>query len=698
MTTPANKLATELSPYLLQHADNPVHWVAWSADALARAQRENKPIILSIGYAACHWCHVMAHESFEDDATAAYMNEHFINIKVDREERPDIDALYMAALQALGEQGGWPLTMFLTPKGEPFYGGTYYPKEALYGQPSFQMVLKAIKRTFDGAPEKIAQNQQALTEHLRTLSRNASNPDPSSMPGTILGWELVDAASRRLLELCDPDHGGLKGAPKFPNCSVLTLIYLRGLQWQDEGALSAFDLALTQMCQGGIYDHLGGGFARYTVDAIWLVPHFEKMLYDNAQLIDLLSLSVARTQNPLHAARLEETIDWLIRDMAQPDGGFSASLDADSDGEEGRFYIWKETEIDAVLGDESALFKRVYDVTPGGNWESSTILNRLGQQTLVESAAERRLDHARARLLHYRNRRVPPALDDKILADWNGLLITALAKAGARLHRSDWIALAQHHFEQLLTKMQDETGRLAHAARGHRQTRPGFASDHAQMAQAALALFEATGEPEALSAACSLMDILAKDYCAEDGGLFMSATAADDMLVRPRAQTDDAVPSAAGVAADVWVRLWIITGEDSFRERADRLFAALKNTMIQNAFASASLITALALRMNAIQAILVGSPAAPDLYPHPCPQICPLKQALYATGHPHIVVQQVARETTLPPDHPAYNKVVALPADPEPTLFLCIGTTCSLPITEPAEITSTLTTLRQTAC
>ena len=426
--TNENRLARETSPYLLQHKHNPVAWWPWGPDALAEAKRTNRPILLSVGYAACHWCHVMAHESFEDDATAAVMNELFVNIKVDREERPDIDQIYMNALHLLGEQGGWPLTMFLTPAGEPVWGGTYFPKSSRYGRPAFVDVLREVARLFRDEPDKIAQNRVALMQRLGESARPAGR--------VVIGTAELDQIARQIAGAFDPVHGGLRGAPKFPNAAMYELLWRAGLRGNDARFFGVIEHTLEHICEGGIYDHLGGGFSRYSVDERWLVPHFEKMLYDNAQLLELLALAFQRTQNPLFQQRAHETVGWLNREMTTKEGAFCASLDADSEGEEGKFYVWSLAEIQEVLGPENAaLFAAQYDVTAGGNFEGHNILNRLND---LPRSMEPEPKFAMLRsLLHKRREsRIRPGLDDKVLADWNGLMIASLVNAGKHARRA----------------------------------------------------------------------------------------------------------------------------------------------------------------------------------------------------------------------------------------------------------------------
>ncbi|HKQ95011.1 MAG TPA: thioredoxin domain-containing protein, partial [Aestuariivirgaceae bacterium] len=413
----ANRLANETSPYLLQHRDNPVDWMPWGKEAFDRARSEDRPVLLSIGYAACHWCHVMAHESFEDPETAVLMNAGFVCIKVDREERPDVDKIYMDALHALGEQGGWPLTMFLKPDAAPFWGGTYFPKESKFGRPSFAYVLQEIARIWRDERDKADANGRALANALK------QSPVASAAELTV---DTLTGAADALLAAVDGVHGGLAGAPKFPQTSIFEFLWRRHLATGRPDLGQAVIVTLTNLCQGGIYDHLGGGFSRYAVDHRWLVPHFEKMLYDNALLVSLLAHIYKVTREPLFRIRIEETVGWLLTEM-RAGGAFAASYDADSEGEEGKYYVWSETELRSHL-DPSVfdLFARVYDVTPDGNWEGHTILNRLRAKTLLTPSEENILSEARQLLRGRRALRSPPGFDDKVLADWNGLAISAL--------------------------------------------------------------------------------------------------------------------------------------------------------------------------------------------------------------------------------------------------------------------------------
>lgn len=569
----ANLLRYEASPYLLQHAGNPVHWRPWGAAALAEARAQDKPILLSIGYAACHWCHVMAHESFEDPDIAALMNRLFVNIKVDREERPDVDHLYMSALHALGEQGGWPLTMFLDPDGAPFWGGTYFPPQPGWGRPSFRQVLSGIGAAYAERDERVIGNAGALRRAVAEMGR--------ARPGDPPGPAMLDDVAGRLLRSVDPHRGGLIGAPKFPNTPVFRFL------WQHGGPAgrAAVHGLLRAMSDGGIYDHLGGGYARYSTDAEWLVPHFEKMLYDNAQILDLLALAQADCADPLYVDRAAETVAWMQRDMAS-EGAFAASEDADSEGEEGRFYVWTAAEIDAALTSapastlasaqtpaERAAFCKAYDVTPHGNWEGRVILRRVQPRGTPEQEAV--LARARAALLARRATRVRPGRDDKLLADWNGLAIAALVRAASVFDQPAWLDLARSVYAAIRAKLIQPDGRVAHAWRNGRITAAGLLDDQAALARAALALFEVTGEAGFRDEAAQLASIALQRFADRDGSVFMAADDATDLPAgRPRSMTDNATPSGVGLLTDVCARLFHLTGDTAWRHHALAMLTA----------------------------------------------------------------------------------------------------------------------------
>ncbi|MDE2581135.1 MAG: thioredoxin domain-containing protein [Rhodospirillales bacterium] len=666
---PANLLRFETSPYLLQHAENPVHWRPWGAAALEAARSANKPILLSIGYAACHWCHVMAHESFENADTAAAMNAHFVNIKVDREERPDIDHLYMSALHAMGEQGGWPLTMFLAPDGTPFWGGTYFPPEPRWGKPSFRQVLQGVAKTWAAGDDMIAHNTQALR---RALSRLAAVPEPGDLPGP----GLLDAAAAALLRLNDPEQGGLRGAPKFPNAPIFRFLWQDAFRTGRPEGRDALHLMLVRMSHGGIYDHLGGGYARYATDAVWLVPHFEKMLYDNAQLLDLLALAHADRPDPLYAARAAETVGWMCRDM-DAGGAFAASEDADSEGEEGRFYVWDEASVDTLLGADAPAFKTAYDVTAAGNWEGKTILRRV--TALDDAANEAVLARARATLFAARAQRVRPGRDDKVLADWNGLAIAALARAAAVFDRPEWLARAETAFDTVLHKLGGADGRVAHACRLGRVTAAGLLDDQAAMARAALALHQATGAPARLDQAIHLAEAAVMWFTDSAGGMFITAAdAADVPLARPRSAADNAVPSGAGMLAEVFARLFHLTGAGVWRTRAEALARAFL-THREQAAGMPGLLAAADLLEEAATVVVTG--------PADHRAARSLVATALAAPDPAVVVLRAAGQDALPPEHPAAGKA---PGAAGASAYVCRRGVCGLPIDDPAALAAVL--------
>ncbi len=671
---PENRLARETSPYLLQHKHNPVAWWPWGPDALREAQDTGRPILLSVGYAACHWCHVMAHESFEDAGTAAVMNDLFVNIKVDREERPDIDQIYMSALHHLGEQGGWPLTMFLTPKGEPFWGGTYFPKTSRYGRPAFTDVLREVSRLFREEPEKIGQNRDALMERLERQARPAGK--------VTVGARELDQLARQIGGAFDTTHGGLRGAPKFPNSAMYEMVWRAGLRSGDMRFFELIEHTLERICEGGIYDHLGGGFSRYSVDERWLVPHFEKMLYDNAQLLELLALAYARSGNSLYRQRAAETVGWLKREMTTPEGAFSASLDADSEGEEGKFYVWSKAEIDQALGAENAaLFVQHYDVTPEGNFEGHNILNRLN--SLPRSIDdEARLTLLREQLLMLRSNRIRPGLDDKVLADWNGLMIAALANAGTMLEEPSWVEMGARAFDFIVRSM-TKGDRLGHSWREGRLLVPAMASDFANMIRAALALYEATGQGAYLEQALTWQRAFDAHYANPgNGGYFLTASDAEGLVVRPASTSDDATPNPNSIAAQNLVRLAALTGDHQWRERADRLLDGVLASAADGLLQHASLLNALDLRLHAAEIVVTGPEHA--------------RFAAAALKLPFVsrVVLRAPSAGALPAGHPAQSKIAAGPAS---AAFVCVGETCSLPVADPAKIAEVVDAMRPTA-
>jgi len=662
-----NRLGAETSPYLLQHAENPVAWRPWGAAALAEAAADNRPILLSIGYAACHWCHVMAHESFEDADTAALMNRYFVPIKVDREERPDIDSLYMNALHALGEQGGWPLTMFAAPDGSPFWGGTYFPPEPRWGRPSFRQVLLGIAKAWAEGAELVTQNTAALRRALDAMAE--------ARPGDGIGPEALDRAAATLLRLTDKVEGGLRGAPKFPNPPIFRFLWQDGFRTGRPEAAEALHLMLRRMSQGGIYDHLGGGYARYATDAIWLVPHFEKMLYDNGQLLELLAFAHAEAPDPLYAARAAETVGWLERDMTTAGAAFAASEDADSEGEEGRFYVWTEAAVDALLGPDAAAFARAYDVTPAGNWEGHTILRRATPPG--SEAEEAALARARDVLFAARAKRVRPGRDDKVLADWNGLAIAGLARAASVFGRPEWLARAGAAFDAVTQRLGTADGRVRHAWRLDRVTAAGMLEDQAAMARAALALHEATGEAGRLAQAIRLAEATVAHFADPVGGFYTTADDADDVpLVRARTAGDNATPSGNGLIAEVFARLHHLTGETAWRTRAEGVLTAFSGEPDQLAGMPTLLAAADLLEEGASVAVAGGGALAERL-----------AAVALAAPDPAVMVLRATDAAALPTTHPAHGRT---PGDAGAAAFVCRRGTCSLPVSDPAALAAML--------
>ncbi|HRN88133.1 thioredoxin domain-containing protein [Hyphomicrobium sp.] len=673
-----NRLGDESSPYLLQHKDNPVHWWAWGPEALAEAKKTGRPILLSVGYSACHWCHVMAHESFEDDETAAVMNARFVNIKVDREERPDIDAIYMGALHKLNQQGGWPLTMFLDSDARPFWGGTYFPKVPTYGRPAFIDVLERISDAYHQQPEKVANNANAITEALAETTESGAGPEVTD--------PLIQEITGRLAHLVDPTHGGITGAPKFPQWSFFWLLWRGAIRYRNDAAKQAVITTLERMSQGGIYDHLGGGFARYSVDELWLVPHFEKMLYDNALLIDLMTEVWRETKSPLLEARVAETVGWLSREMVVDGGGFAAALDADSEGEEGKFYVWSQQEIDRVLGaEDAAVFAKAYDVLPDGNWEGHTILNRLDTKTLGSDDEEAKLAALRTKLLDARASRIRPGWDDKVLADWNGLTIAALARAGVVFDRSDWVTMAREAFTYVTEKMTVD-GRIVHAIRHGRGRAPGTAHDYANMIWAALRLYQATGEASDLTQAIAWVEILDRHYWSEDaGGYFTAADDTSDVIVRLRTASDDATPAANATMISNLVALTTLTGDARFVKRAESIMRAFSADLAKNLVAHTGLLAA-GMDLLAPQLVVI---VASESEPNPA-----LGSVVRSLSIPGAVELEVRGAIGALGPSALHGKSAE---DGRSTAYVCVGPQCSLPANSEAQLRQAVLDLRSVA-
>ncbi len=673
---PENRLSGEISPYLLQHKGNPVDWYPWGEAALAAAGAADKPILLSVGYAACHWCHVMAHESFEDPEIAALMNAHFINIKVDREERPDLDLIYQQALALLGQPGGWPLTMFLTPRAQPFWGGTYFPKEPRWGRPGFGDVLKLVAATYAQDRGRVDRNVAAIDQAMRELAK--------AKPGGAISRDSLDEIARRLLQEVDFEKGGIGRAPKFPQFPLLGQFWRAYRRIGDPAFREAVTVSLRAMLQGGIYDHLGGGLARYSVDEDWLVPHFEKMLYDNAELIALAALVWPETRDPLLAVRVEETIAWLAREMrAAPDAAgnraFAASLDADSDGEEGKYYVWEAAEIAAALGAEAEFFGAHYDVTPEGNWEGRVILNRSRRPEIADAETEARLAAARAILLARRETRIRPGWDDKVLADWNGLAIAALAEAAQVFAREDWLDLARSAFAFVMANLVHE-GRLRHAWRQGRAAHPASIDDLAHMAQAAIALFVATGHDDYLTEARRLVAIADRYHWDEAaGGYFFAAADTQDLVIRTKSAADQATPSGNGAMLAVLAHLFGFTGDAAYRDRAEALIAAFAGEIERNVFPLSTFLNAQEFWQEGLDIVVIGDRRRAETQA--------LLAAIWGLSLPHRRLLVLPPGVALPLGHPAFGKQAI---GGKATVYICRAGVCGLPIADPAALVTAL--------
>jgi len=601
-----NRLADETSPYLRQHRDNPVHWYPWGPEAFAAAKERNAPILLSVGYSSCHWCHVMAHESFEDPGIASAMNRLFVNVKVDREERPDVDALYMEAVQRITGRGGWPMTVFLTPDGAPFYGGTYFPPD------QFQQLMSTIDDVWRNRPDDVQQNVDGLTSELQRATTMTPADD---MPGL----EAVDAGLEDLVRNFDPEWGGFGGAPKFPSAMALEFLARAVQRGAGDVAQEMLTTSLDSMASGGIYDHLGGGFARYSVDAEWLVPHFEKMLYDQALLVRVYAHTASLLEATRYLQVVDETIGYVLRDLRHPDGGFYSSQDADSadaDGHahEGLFYTWTEDEVRAVLGDDADAAMEWYEFAYGGNFEGRTILSRsIHRSELVRSDD---IESIRQRLFAARELRPRPGTDDKVLTEWNALMCSALCEAAALFDRDDWAEAAVANGEFLLRELRGADGRWFrswHATGTPKARHAALAADHAHLVDAFTRLAELTGQRRWIAEARAVADTMLDHFWDTDnGGLYTIPDDGEALIVRQKDLLDNATPSANSAGAWALYRLAALTGEVRYRHHADQILRLLGPLMPQAPSAFANSLTAVAAVTQGMSEILVTGDR-PDL-------------------------------------------------------------------------------------
>ncbi|MBK8024793.1 MAG: thioredoxin domain-containing protein [Chloroflexi bacterium] len=679
-----NRLANETSPYLLQHADNPVDWYPWGDEAFQRARQENRPILLSVGYSACHWCHVMAHESFEDETVAEMMNGLYVNIKVDREERPDVDDIYMNAVQQFsGGHGGWPMTVFLLPDGRPFYGGTYYPPEPRYGMPSFQQVLAGVYDAFRNRRDQVEEAAAQVTGALQR-DRLGIGGTPSELTPA-----LLDAAYDKLADSFDPRNGGFGGAPKFPNPMNLEFLLRTAARSGKPEALDHLTLTLRTMARGGIYDQLGGGFHRYSVDAVWLVPHFEKMLYDNAQLSRLYLHAYQHTGDAFFKSIATEVYDYILREMTSPEGGFYSTTDADSEGEEGKFFVWSKAELESLLGDDAPIAIEYWGVSARGNFEGHNILfvpnddavvaERLG---LSVEALGARLIAIKDRLFAARAQRVPPGLDDKILTAWNGMMLASLAEAARVLDRDDYRVAAVRCAEFFERTLRTGDDMLRRTYKDGQARIDGFLEDYANWIDGLLELYQTTFDRRWFAWARALADHALAAFRADDGGFFDSGDDHERLIARPRSLQDNATPAGASMFAKCLIRLNAYTGVDAYAEAAQRALSLLTAAMREypQAFGEA---------LNAVD-MLVGGLAEVAVVGDPLDEAT--RALLDVVRKPYrpnaiaaLAVNPVEGEDELIPLL-SYRAMRA----GQPTVYVCRHFTCQMPVTTPEAVAGLL--------
>ena len=701
-----NRLALETSPYLLQHAHNPVDWHPWGPEALQKAKEHDKPILLSIGYSACHWCHVMERESFEDEATAQLMNEHFVPIKVDREERPDIDAIYMEAVTSATGHGGWPMTVFLLPEGSPmceevpradgqrglmFYGGTYFPNQPRHGMPSFAQVLRAAAEAYRERRDAIVRGSErfraGLGERVVLAGVDAHGAASPIDPAVLVQAERAFAAS------FDPTWGGFGRAPKFPQPMGLEALLRAWARSQNPHSLKMTTHTLDKMAWGGMYDQLGGGFHRYSVDEKWLVPHFEKMLYDNAQLARCYLQAHLATGNDFYRRVCEETLQYVQREMTSPEGGFYSAQDADSEGEEGKFFLWSVDEVRSLLGDDDTrIFDAYFDVTERGNFEHRNILNTPRYPDVVahtlgisEARLQEVIERAKPILFDARERRVKPGRDDKVLTAWNGLMLRAFAEAASALDRDDYRQVAIRNADFVTRTLMTAEGRLLRSYKDGQAKFNAYLEDYAFYAAGLLSLYEATFDLHWFGAARTLIDVAIAQFADDEGGGFFDTSADHETLVtRPKDLYDNATPSGNSVAVETLLRLAELTGEPAYRQRAERVLGGLTGPMGQHPTAFGHLLCALDFAIGPVKEIaLVGDPTSPDTHA--------LARTIFTRFLPNKVV------ALRPPDDPAAELLIPLLADRpqqhgKPTAYVCQNFTCDLPVTDPTALSTQLDT------
>ena len=678
----ANNLVNETSPYLLQHADNPVSWYPWGDEPIKKAREEDKPILLSVGYAACHWCHVMAHESFEDQETAQIMNEYYVNIKVDREERPDLDSIYMDAVVAMTGQGGWPMTVIMTPSGEPFFAGTYFPRSPGFGLPSFKQVLMSVSEAWRSRRMEVEDSAKDITAHIaRTINIAPGNDE--------LNTELLAKADRVISRDFDETNGGFSPAPKFPQAMTIEYLLRRYIRTGRPDLLQMAEVSLERMASGGIYDHIGGGFARYSTDSYWLVPHFEKMLYDNALLARVYLHAWQITGKDIYRWVVEETLDWVLREMRHNDGGFYSSLDADSEGEEGKFYVWNPGQIREILGDESELFIQFYDISEGGNWEGKSIPNvsrtisEVAQNFgLDEEVLLNRLKHNRKKVLASRSQRVWPGLDDKILTSWNGLMLASLAEAGRDLKRADYLSAATINADFLYNNMRREDGGLWRTWKeGSRGKYNAYLEDYTFLADGLIALYQSTFDSRWYYWIEELIDrVLNHFQDRNSGGFFDTSDDHESLIYRPKSLQDNAVPSGNSMAASTLLKYGLLSGNHSYLSAAEKALSGMRRPMAEQPTAFANWLSATVFYLADVREIaIVGETAREDTQ-------CLLTE-IFHRYNPFIVVAAGVSGDSNPVALLANRKMI----DGKASAYVCRRFVCNQPVNDPQALRAQLT-------
>ena len=673
-----NHLANQNSPYLVQHASNPVDWYPWGPEALEKARREDKPIFLSIGYAACHWCHVMAHESFEDPEIATILQSGYISIKVDREERPDLDSIYMAAVVSLTGQGGWPMTVFLTPDLEPFYGGTYFPPERRHGLPSFKELLLFLTEAWQDRRAEITSSAQQISLHLKQRS------DQGEASGT-LNPDVLETATNSLVANYDTKHGGWGAAPKFPQPMSIEFLLRRHLAGQPEALKPALH-ALRAMSLGGMYDVVGGGFSRYSTDNAWLVPHFEKMLYDNAQLVRVYLHAWQISREPFFRQVVEETLGFVAREMLSPQGGFYSSLDADSEGEEGKFYVWSLDELHRTLGDDSPFFESAYGITSQGNWEGKLVLQRAvddntlaSQFGLTPEQVVDRLKDCHARLLQIRGKRIRPGTDDKVLTAWNGLMLSAFSEAGRAFDNTSYLEIASRNADFLLNSLRQE-GKLRRTWRLGQTGQEVFLEDYAALILGLLELYQSDFNLRWFTEACQLAVEMLDRFSDPAGGFFDTAREAEELLTRPKDLQDNATPSGNALAAEALLRLAALTEASDWRQAAEKTLDLVADMAPRYPTAFGRWLSAADFALGKVdQVAMLGDPEDERTQA--------LINVLRNIYHPNMVVAA----SSYPPPKGAPALLAGRPLlDRQPTAYVCQGFVCLRPVTQPDELTRQL--------